>query len=375
MSIHSIDRDRIAVFIPTLNGGGAERVAVNMLKGLIHRNIQADLVVGTAEGPYLKQVPPEARLIDLQAGRVMKSILPLSRYLKETQPFALLCHMSHTNVAAVVAHKLARTQTRLVLIEQVHASRSESPLWRSQFVPFFMRWLYPQADAVVGVSEGVAQDLQTMLGLSDVKAIYSPIVDFQTVQSASNPPEHPWFQPGQPPVFLAVGRLDPQKDFVTLIRAFAQVQAQTPARLMILGEGAERQPLETLIRELGLSDAIALPGFVSNPFAYMNHAAAFVLSSRWEGLPTVLVEALACGCPVISTNCPSGPEEILEQGRFGPLVPMGDATALATAMVTILSDSLPKQVLIERAQRFSIHRAMADYLDLIGYPPTTLSVA
>ncbi|MEB3295659.1 MAG: glycosyltransferase [Synechococcales bacterium] len=375
MSHRSLDRDRIAVFIPTLNGGGAERVAVNMLKGLIHRNIQADLVVGTAQGPYLNQVPSAARLVDLQAGRVIKSILPLARYLKETHPFALLCHMSHTNVAAVAAHRLAQVQTRLVLIEQVHASRSVSPLWRSHLVPIFMRWLYPQADAVVGVSEGVAQDLQTMLGLTDVKAIYSPIVDFQSLQTASNPPDHPWFQPGQPPVFLAVGRLDPQKDFVTLIRAFAQVQAKIPARLMILGEGSERQSLETLIQSLGLTDAIALPGFASNPFAYMSHAAAFVLSSRWEGLPTVLVEALACGCPVISTDCPSGPEEILEQGRFGPLVPMGDVNALANAMVSVLSQPLPKQLLIERAQRFSIHRAMEDYLDLIGYSAPTLKVA
>ncbi|MGE0681501.1 MAG: glycosyltransferase [Candidatus Binatia bacterium] len=176
---------------------------------------------------------------------------------------------------------------------------------------------------------------------------------------------HPWFTPSSPPVILSVGRLAKQKDFPTLLRAFARVRATRRARLMILGEGRKRKHLECLIKTLGIADDVALPGFVLNPFPYMARAAVFVLSSAWEGLPGALVEAMACGCPVVSTNCPSGPAEILDEGTYGPLVPVGDETALARAILTVLGSSITTEKLRARAFQFSIDRVADRYLEIL----------
>jgi glycosyltransferase involved in cell wall biosynthesis len=184
------------------------------------------------------------------------------------------------------------------------------------------------------VSGGAADDLARTSGLSRdrVQVVYNPVITPAMLALAREAPDHPWYAHGQPPVILGVGRLTRQKDFATLVRAFALARQQRPARLIILGEGEDRAALEALIRELGVADDVALPGFRDNAMAYMAGSALFVLSSAWEGLPTVLIEALAAGARVVSTDCPSGPREILQGGRLGALVPVGDAAALAAAM-------------------------------------------
>jgi glycosyltransferase involved in cell wall biosynthesis len=176
---------------------------------------------------------------------------------------------------------------------------------------------------------------------SHIQVIYNPIVTPDLQAKAKAPLEHPWFRSGEPPVILAAGRLTAQKDYSMLIRAFARVRQVRPARLMILGEGEDRPILEELARQLGVEQDVSLPGFVMNPYPYMAHAALFVLSSRWEGLPTVLVEALYCGAPLIATDCPSGPREILRDGQYGQLVPVGDDIFLARAIETTLDSSTP----------------------------------
>ncbi|MDV2991083.1 MAG: N-acetylgalactosamine-N,N'-diacetylbacillosaminyl-diphospho-undecaprenol 4-alpha-N-acetylgalactosaminyltransferase [Chroococcidiopsis sp. SAG 2025] len=360
---------RIAVFVPNLVGGGAERVVVNLLKGLVAKNIPLDLILGNAEGCYLTQVPKQVRIVNFAVERVVKAILPLSNYLRQEKPYALLSQMNHTNIAAVVAKELARVNTQLVLVEHVHLSVAKSNLLRGNLVLPFVKLLYPRADDIVGVSKGVARDLEVQLGFATgkVNVIYNPIVDDALIAKAKAPLEHPWFQADSPPVFLAVGRLTEQKDFSTLIEAFALLRKQTIAHLLILGEGESRSELEALVRELGIAADVAMPGFVDNPYMYMSRASVFVLSSRWEGLGLVLIEALACGCPAIATDCLSGPREILADGKYGALVPVGDIEALSAAMLKTLHAPTKRDLLIERAMYFSIDRAVSEYLALLDY--------
>ncbi|NHC34194.1 glycosyltransferase [Scytonema millei] len=360
---------RIAFFVANLHGGGAERVAVNLLKGMSLRGIPLDLVMASAEGPYLNQVPQQVRIVDLAAGRTVKAILPLSRYLRQEKPLALLSHMNHVNVAAVVARELASTQTRLVLVEHDTLSVAKSKLLRGELVPPLMKLLYPRADAIVGVSNGAARDLEAQLGLAKgkVSVIYNPVVDDELLDKGKAALDHPWFQEGSPPVFLAVGRLTEQKDFFTLLEAFELVRRQRLVRLIILGEGDERDELEAAIARLGIAEDVSMPGFVENPYAYMSRASVLVLSSRWEGLGVVLIEAMACGCPAIATDCPNGPSEILAAGKYGPLVPIGDAVSLSVSMLQMLETPVSRDILTQRAMYFSIDRAVSEYLDVLNY--------
>jgi glycosyltransferase involved in cell wall biosynthesis len=228
-------------------------------------------------------------------------------------------------------------------------------------------WFYSWADAIAPVSEGVAEDLTHLARrpLKQMQVIYNPVVTPQLFEKANEPVEHEWFATNAPPVILGVGRLSVQKDFPTLIRAFALVRKHIPARLMILGEGEDRSQLEVLIEELGLSADVTLPGFVSNPYAFMSKAGVFALSSVYEGLPTVLIEAMAVGTPVVSTDCPSGPREILDGGKYGSLVPVKDVQAIADAILTQLTSQKNTAVAQQRSQSFSLETAVNKYLKLI----------
>ena len=357
----------LTLFLPSLRGGGAERVLVNLANGFAERGYGVDLVLAKAEGVYFDQLSPAVRVVDLHTPRVLRALPGLVSYLRRERPAALLSALNHANVIACLAHRLARVPTRLVISERNTLSVSRPQNARGRLVPWFMRWTYPWADAVVAVSQGVADDLVRTLGIAAerVKVIYNPVVDDELLAKAQEPLDHPWFTDGAPPVVLGVGRLTEQKDFPTLIRAFARVRTHRRARLMILGEGELRPQLEALVRQLGLQDDVALPGFVANPFAYMARAAVFVLSSRWEGLPGALIQAMACGAPVVSTDCPSGPREILEDGRWGRLVPVGDVDALAEAISATLSDGKRPDV-AARAAAFRVEEAVEGYLHVMG---------
>ncbi|PSB09469.1 glycosyl transferase [Pleurocapsa sp. CCALA 161] len=361
-------RKRITFFLDALHGGGAEKAVVNLLKGLAQRNeFDLDLVLATKEGPYLDLVPPEVRIVDLNMGRAVKATLPLMSYLKKNRPWALIGNMGHVNVVALMAIKLSRIKTKLVLVEQNTVSGNQSKLKRAKLVELLMKWLYPHADAVAGVSAGVARDLEERLGLKNetVKVLNNPVVNEDLITHSQASLDHPWFAVNTPPVFLAVGRLNPQKDFLNLLNAFAQVRKQQEARLIILGEGEERPALEATIHNLGIGKDVLLPGFVKNPYVYMKHANCFVLSSRQEGLPTVLIEAMACGCPVVSTDCPSGPEEILDRGTYGLLVPIQNSAALGEAMLATLKNPPEQKLLMQRANEYSTEKVVKAYLSLL----------
>jgi glycosyltransferase involved in cell wall biosynthesis len=350
--------------MPSFRGGGAERVMMSLATGFAEQGLAVDLLVAQREGPFLLQVPQSVRVVDLRAARVLAALPRVARYLHQNEPQALLSALSHTNIVAIWARSLARAPTRLVVSEH-----NTPDFWlehavqrRARLLPALMRRTYSRADAIVAVSDSLADDLAKSLHLdrSRITRIYNPVVTPRLFTLAEEPLEHPWFARGEPPVVLGAGRLSAEKDFATLVRAFADVRRVRPLRLVILGEGKERARLEELIAQLGVSVDAALPGFVDNPYQYMRRAALFVLSSRSEGFGNVLVEAMACGTPVISTDCPSGPREILQNGLFGALVPIDDPAAMARAIRVQLerpeTDSARR-----RAQAFTLDASLASY--------------
>lgn len=358
---------RIAILIHDLRGGGAERVAINLAKGMIEAGRQVDLVLVKAQGVYLDQIPAGVRVVNLDKSNVFKAVPALVSYLRRERPRALLSSLTHVNIAALVAKAIAGGGTRVAVTEHNQISiKAAAPMrLRGWLVYRAVPHLYGLADDVVAVSQGAADDVARFarLGARSVKCIYNPVYDELLMQASREPVDHPWLQGDGTPVLLAAGRLHPQKGFDILLRAFATVRRTTPCKLIIMGEGEERERLENLARELQIDQHVSLTGFVRNPYAMMARTTAFVVSSRWEGFSVVLLEALACGAPVISTDCASGPSEILDKGRYGILVPVEDVQALADGII----DTLKRQpgTGVERARSFSTEAAARAYLDVL----------
>ena len=356
-------RRPVAVFLPSLAGGGAERAMLNIAAGFSARGFNTHLVLAAAEGPYLPLVPDAIRVIDLKVRRILRSLGPLVDYLRRERPMALLSALDHANLVAMASSRIARTGTRTVIAVQCTFERPDPP-WkdvRLSAIPWLLRCLHPCADAVVAVSEGVADDIVRTTGVARgrVEVIYNPVITPQLGRLAAERPPHPWFQE-QHPIVLGIGRLTSQKNFALLIDAFARVGPGRDARLVILGEGPERSLLEAKIRRDGLESRVAMPGFVENPYSYMAHASVLVLSSVFEGLPTVLIEALAVGTPVVATDCPSGPREILREGELGELVPVDDVSALAAAIARTLT-SPPARPSAEALRPYTLDAVVEQY--------------
>ena len=338
-------KKRIGLFIPSLVGGGAERVMLNLACGLADMGHAVDMVLVRAEGPYLAQIPSNVRVVNLKTRKTGASLPALARYLKQEKPHSMLSALNEANVALLWARRVAGTPTRVVI--SIHNTLSQEfrsgGLMQRKVTPWCITRFGPWADGIVAVSNGVADDFAQVTGLprKRIEVIYNPVISEELLLKSRQPVNHPWLIPGQPPVILSVGRLNPQKNYGHLLSAFAQVRDRQNARLLILGDGEDRKKLEAQVLALGLRDDVSLPGFTDNPFAYMSHARLFALSSSWEGLPTVLIEALACGCPIVSTDCQSGPAEILAGGKWGRLTPVGDVDAMALALEASLSE--PRQ--------------------------------
>lgn len=372
---------KLAIFVPSMEGGGAERVMMALANGISARGYQMDLVLASAQGPYLKSISPKVRIVDLQSQRVSQSLPRLRRYLRTEKPAAMLSAMNHANVIAVLARFTSGVKTRLIVSERTTISieAAQPHGFTAQTVYRLVPWAYRKADGIVAVSNDVARDLEQFANLENgrVQTIYNPFNLASIGHRAAQPVPHSWLNTNERPVVLAVGRLTAQKDFPTLIKAFSLIYQKHNARLLILGDGELRQTLTDIALSCGLNDDnFQMPGFTDNPFAYLSRSALFVLSSAWEGLPGVLIEALSCSTPVVSTDCPSGPREILENGRWGKLVPVGDVQALANAMSETLST--PKHDLpdvFKRAQDFDESIAVDAYLAALGFPPTPPDVS
>ena len=358
----------IALYLPSLRGGGAEKVMVTLANAFATRGLSVDLVLASATGEYMQDVSTNVRLVDLRAKRVLTSLPALVRYLRKERPSVVLSAMSHANVLALWARALSGVPTRVVVSERSNLTQTllHTKGLSVRVVARVMGPSYARADGVIAVSRGVADDLAHVIGFprKRIRIVHNPLDLTLIRQKAAMALDHPWFAPGEPPVILGVGSLTPPKDFSTLLRAFSALRRKRSARLVILGEGALRPELEDLAVHLGIDADVALPGFKDNPFSWMRRARLFVLSSAWEGLPNVLIQAMACGTRVVSTNCQSGPAEILEDGTWGRLVPVRDTEALANAMAATLDESDPPAV-AHRAADFSLETIVEEYLRAI----------
>ena len=357
----------IAFVLPDMRYGGAERVALRLIRSLVERGYPVELVLMEKHGELLEHLPPEVRLIDLGANRIRSAMMPLIRYLKERRPRTIQVRMWPLTVIAIVAAKLARVTTRVVISDHVDLSQQYGGSWRTlAAVRSTIRLIYPLAYARICVSEGVAADLSRLSGLrrSAFDVIYNPIEPPSKIETTAEV-ERAWAG-GRGKRILAVGSLKEQKNHRLLIDAFARLSDPT-ARLMIVGEGPLRRVLEQQAATMGVSDRVVMPG-LGNPWPYYASANLFVLSSDYEGLGNVIIEAMYARLPVVSTNCPSGPAEILADGKFGRLVPVGDAGRLCAAIKAALSETSDRGVLTARAAELSGAAALNAYERLLRHP-------
>jgi len=373
MSATSISTKRakhsISILLPDLRGGGAERVAVNLANSFVRRGETVEMVLLSAMGEFLPELDPRVRVVDLNVGRMRSALFPVTRYLRHARPAALLACMWPLTVIAVWARALSRVPTRLIVAEHTTWSQSELLIRRTVGwqVRTSMHRFFPKTDGIVAVSHGAADDLAqfSRVDRSTINVIYNPVVEEAACRPTCPPQEPSGWCVGSHRRVLAVGTLKAIKDYATLLNAFAVLLRRVDARLLILGEGECRLALEAQAKALGIADSVFMPGFVDNPSPYYQHADLHVLSSTGEGLPTVIIEALAAGTPVVSTDCPSGPREILVDGKFGRLVQVGDVEALAGAMGESLASVHDRAALMARAQDFSVNKAAKRYLELL----------
>ena len=358
---------RVAVYLPSLEGGGAERAMVDLANGLRSRGVAADVVVIRDDGPWRQLLSEDVELKPLKTRCSLTAFLKLVCYLHRARPDVVIANGASSIILALLARRIGPRVAVVarIPVNQTAGLANANLKWR--LVRMAQTALLPGAAAVVTNSTGSSEDIVRAVprAAPRVRTIYNPVVWSGLADQAAKPVEHSWFKDQRIPIILSVGRLHHAKGHATLMRAFALLAQQRDVRLVVLGEGAERRNLSALAHELGVADRVDLPGFHANPFPFMAQSRLFVLSSTHEGMPNVLIQAMACGTPVVSTDCPSGPREVLEDGQWGPLVPVGDPAALATAMRETMDRPPERSALIARAGEFSAEASVQAYLDLI----------
>lgn len=368
----SAPRPRLAVLASFTGDGGVENMLTHLLRGFIAAGVPVDLILLKARGGHLDRIPPQVNIIRLDVRTSALALPAVVRYLRRQRPASMLVAKDRASRIALLARRIAGVDTRIVLRMGMHLSGSlagKSVIRRwSRYLP--VRWMYPWADRIIAVSRAVADDLAAIgrIPRDRFVVIKNPSVPDNIAELARAPVPHPWLGSNATlPVVMGVGRLTTQKDFASLIRAFSGICRQPPARLIILGDGPQRQALERLVGTLQIADCVHLAGFQANPYAWLARSSLFVLSSRYEGSPNVLVEAMALGVSVVSTNCPSGPAEILDNGRIAPLVPPGDPQALADAMRRTLAQPADSRVLQRAASGYTVDASAGEYLRVLGH--------
>lgn len=353
---------KIALFMHTLRAGGGAACLLTVAKGLVARGFSLDLLVLYTSRSDLHLVPKGVRLTNFQRQDSIAALPQLLRYLKRERPDVLLVNSPYPGVAALIAKAFFIRRLSLVFRYPNTFSR-ETPTLDSRLLQDFL----PFADAIITISRGATEDFKRSFPNVSHLVQYVPnaAITPDIAEQSTWPVAHPWFNDPTRPVILSVARLAPQKDLATLLRAFAEVVRSRPARLVVLGEGDERGRLTLLARELGISPFVQFPGDIRPAFPYMAKAHVFVLSSAWEGLSMALLEAMACGTPVVSTDCPYGPGEILEGGKWGPLVTSGDWRALASAILETLDNPVASNLLIARASRWDAESGIARYVQVL----------
>lgn len=362
---------RVALTGVKAGPGGIPRVLANLVTGMVEAGVAVDVLCGDPGRMDLAHLPAATRLVGIGTATDPAGMHRLARYFRATRPDAIISNRERGRLGILAARALSGVHVTVAFRVgnpvSVHLGRRH---WHQRLPrQLAIRIGYPRADRIIAVSAGIARDVMKMVPACRERVVHlaNPVFSPAVETLARQPVDHPWLVDAATPVIVAAGRLARQKDFPTLLRACARLlSGGRRLRLIILGEGKERQALQAQARELGIHEQVDLPGFVGNPFAYMRKAALFVLSSAWEGSPNVLIEALAVGVPVVATDCLSGPREILEEGRLGPLVPVGDDAALAAAIGQVLDAPLPRDTLIGAAAAYRIDRSTGAYLRALG---------
>lgn len=366
------NRSKIAFFVPSLMGGGAERAILNIANEFGGKGVfeKTDLVLVKKEGVYLAEVRSEVNVVDLKSGNVPRSLFRLIKYLRREKPDVLVSTLTHASALTVLAKMLARSKTKIIIrLANTFSEVLKNLGFFDRKILFYgVKFTFPFADEIVAVSGGVADDLAREINFPREKiSVVFNSVDLKKIEKkCQEPANHPWLRNKTFPILLAVGRLTVEKDYPTLLRAFSIAVKQKDLRLIILGEGKKRRELEEMIVKMGLQNKIDMPGFVGNPYVFMSRCDLYVLSSKTEGMPNTMIEAMACGMPVASTDCPSGPREVLDDGKYGKLVKVGDENALAEAILNTLKN--PPNVLKTKKrikEKFYLEKGAEKYLNII----------
>ncbi|MGE5155721.1 MAG: glycosyltransferase [Bdellovibrio bacteriovorus] len=358
----------LAVYCGPFDGGSTAKIAARLANAFAERGYPTDLLVTASRGPIPEPTVPGVRVVDMGAMAALVRIPAMALYLRRRHPVAVLTHRIREDLFTLKAARLVAPTTPVFVtvhgplgVKLDHVPGAKGQRRRAEI----LRW-YPRNRGIVAISEETAADVRGLLGPgAPVTVIPNPIVTPQMLQAAEAPLDHPWFCPGSPPVLVFAGRLEREKDLPTLLRAFAILRQGVDCRLLIIGDGKLRPQVESELNALDLCDSVELPGWAANPYPFLKRAALVVLSSVWDALPTVLIEALALGRPVVSTDCGAGPREILDGGRYGPLVPPRDPEALAAALARTLADPLPRETLIQGGRRYEVGRNADLYLRLL----------
>lgn len=356
---------KAAFLLNNLNGGGAERVALNLAEGFHHEGWTVELLLARKEGHYSDQIPAGPAVRVFETRTLFGTFFKLLGHLRRERPDILFSFLPRETLVALAAKKWLGPATLFCVSEQNTPSEVfKISAWHHALAyRWTVRHLYPWADGLFAVSHGVAGDLTQGFGIEKdrVQVIYNPLMGPEIDRRAAETLDDPWYRDRSSKLLLAVGRLEPQKDFFTLLDAFMEIRRARPCRLLILGEGSLRAALERRIRELGAEEQVRMPGFVENPYAWMACADALVVSSVTEGVCNVIAEAMACGTTVVSTDCPHGPSEILEGGRLGYLAPVGSPKQLAEATLRALESPIDPVLLRKRAGDFDRTERIRDY--------------
>lgn len=365
----SSNRPLLAFFIPDFSVGGAEQVAITIMNGLAERGYDIDLLLSRASGELQSELSKRVSIVELPPSKtpavgVAAHLPALVSYLHRQKPAGLFPHLEHPSIVCLIINRLLDTETTVIPTQHSAFGHEVEATPKDRIVERIVPRLYPASDRIISVSEGVADSLikQTPVDRDDVSVLHNPVDVERIRERASQPTDHKWVEDSDRDVVLFVGRHAGQKNLEGWVHAFERVVDKNPnARAIIAGKGQCRNDVVATVERCGLSDVVSLPGYVDNPYRYMAKADTFLLSSRYEGLPTVLIECLSVGCPVVSTDCPSGPREILSDGEYGTLVPVGDVNGLADAVYDTLADPPDPVRLRSRADDFSPQPVFNEY--------------
>jgi glycosyltransferase involved in cell wall biosynthesis len=359
---------RVTFFYGSFRPGGVERIRALLISEFANNGFIVDVVVVNGTGEFRPADSEKVKIFDLQSRSASQCFPKYLQYLRIHRPDVIISSQTHHNLIAIIGKIITGFPKRLYITEHIHLSASSmnQANWKQKMRPFIAKVFYHFATGVIAVSQQIKDDLVSVGVPSQMITVLNNPIDLEAVRnSAIEPVITPFPDQAMYPTIISVGRLVKQKNFSDLILCVAKVKTQIAIRAIIIGDGPEKQSLQNLIDTLGLSDEVKLVGYLKNPFPYISNSQLFVLSSKWEGFPNVLVESLACGCPIVSTDCMSGPAEILADGKFGRLVPVGDIDSMSSTIIAELENPHPRQLLLERAQEYSVNKIYPQYLDLI----------